>query len=125
MFRLNPNPQAHKVIRTNLGNDRLQPVVPTCCTTFAYANLSERQSEIVRNNYQLLDRRLALHFCEQTRNRVATQVHERLGFGELCNCAFNLTTSDERTALATANRDSFIVGQFVNQHESQVMTRPL
>ena len=95
MFRLNPDSQSHKFVRTDRGDDRLQAVVSACRTAFANANLSERQSQVVGNHHELLDWRLAVEFRQQTGNCLATQVHEGLRFRKLRNRAFDRPTTYE------------------------------
>src|ERR1041384_3409446 len=55
VFRLNSNTHSDELVRADRRDDRLQPVVPTCRTTLAYANLAEWQREIIGNHDELLD----------------------------------------------------------------------
>src|SRR5215208_2863064 len=71
----------------------------------------------------LLYRRLAVELCQQTGNCVATQIHEGLRLREFCSRARNFTAAYERTALAPADHDSFVMGQLVNQHEPEIVSR--
>jgi hypothetical protein len=47
MIRLNSDPQAHKFVSFERSDNRLEPVVPAGGATFANANLSQRQSQVV------------------------------------------------------------------------------
>src|SRR5689334_6986496 len=127
MLGLNPDTQPNELFRTERGDDRLQTVMTTGRAAFANANLAHGQSEVVGNHYQLLYRllewRLAFELAQQAGNSAAAQVHERLWLGQSGDNTFDCALAHERVALASFHEDPFIVRQFVNQHEPEVMAR--
>src|SRR6266478_9982225 len=124
MFRLNSNPETNKFICTYRCDNRLKPVMASCRSAFANPDLSQWQGQIVRYHYQLVTRFIALVFRQQTRDRLSTQVHKRLRLDQLHCAAFKFAATYQRTAFATAYGDPGITCQPVNQHETQVVSRP-
>ena len=125
MFRQNSDTQSDELIRSDRRDDRLQTIVPASGAAFADAYRAKRQREIIRNHDELLDRRLALDLREQARDGLSTQVHEGLRFYELRPRTFNLAATNERAALAAVNANSLFVGQLVNQHKPEIVSRRL
>src|SRR5439155_10410407 len=64
-------------------------------------------------------------FRYQTRNSLAAQIHERLRLREFHSLTFNHRAPHQRTAFASLNARARVFGQLINQHESEVVTRPL
>src|SRR6266850_232662 len=124
MFGLNANPQPNKFICTYRGDNRLKSVMASCRSAFANPDLSQWQGQIVRYHYQLVTGLIALVFRQQTGDCLSTQVHKRLRLDQLHCAAFNFAATYQRTAFATAYGDPGITCQLVNQHETQVVSRP-
>ena len=126
MVRLNSNSQPRKLIRAQTADNRFQTVVTTGRTTFPNANLSKRQSQIVGYDDQLLARRLRA--CAWQSNN---ETDSPLKFMKVCGLT-SLTAQPaisaatyQRLTLALVHRNPGVTRQLVNQHEPEVMTRPL
>src|SRR5262245_61409688 len=92
MLRLNANPYSHEFSSINRGDYRFQTVMAPGRATFAYANLSQRQGQIIRDHDQ--PGRVSLMLCQQTRNSVAAQVHESLWLYEHDRNSLKLGATD-------------------------------
>src|SRR5262245_11129709 len=101
MIGLNTDSQPYKFIRSQRGDNRPQPVMAACRASFPNADRAEWQRQVITNNDQLPTLWSRRMLCNQTSDRLTTQVHVGLRLREFDGNALNLRSADECPAFAT------------------------
>ncbi len=110
MLGLNPNSQSRKFICVQRRDNRLQAIVSAGRAAGSNAYLSERQSQIIRYDYQALTGLLQFMFRRQTTNRFSAQVHIGLRLNQFDSAAFNLAATNAGLTLAPRDLNAASTG---------------
>src|SRR5215472_15595839 len=123
MLRATPESQPGKFLCANRADDRFRAIVASRAAVRMNANRAQRQLHFIPHGQQRVHMQLALR--EQFPHRDAAQVHIRLRLGQEYFFSCDLATTYERLPFRPLDANPVAIRQLVNDHESQVMRRPL
>src|SRR6266513_2288660 len=123
MVRPAAEPQPRKLLRAYGANHRPRAVVAPSAAVRMNANRAQGQLHFIPHHQQCVHIQFVLG--EQLSYGVAAQVHVRLRLGQSYIFSGDLTPAHQRLALRPPDANPMAIRQFVHDHESQVVRRPL
>src|SRR5919107_40440 len=117
--------QARELVRAERRDDALQPLLPPARTARPKPHRAEGQRDVVAYDEQVYGRLEPRALLREARDRLAAQVHVGLRLDQLDGAPLDLGPPDERPALGALDERVRLPRQKVDEHEAEVVARPL
>src|SRR5919205_894581 len=117
--------KAHELVRAERRDDVLQALLAAARTSLPQTYRAEGERDVVADDEKVARSLEPRALLRETRDRLAAQVHVGLRLYQLDRAAFQIGATDERPALGALNNRVRLPRQKVDEHEAEVVARPL